>query len=152
MMVGRLVFALGKRGMIDLIRTIPMSIADLLDEWFEHDALKGALSTLGVLNVQHGPQSGGTALVFLHNHVGLPVGHIGARRLSRGGVGALPAALTEALTPGSGQSVDPGVRRIILQQNETKPAERAALDVFPRHPHLAVTNRRPVVEEVIVVR
>lgn len=100
--LGRKLRGLGKRGMIDLIRTIPMPIADVLDEWFEHDALKGALSTLGVLNVQHGPQSGGTALVFLHNHVGLPLGHIGARRVSRGGVGALPTALADAFTRAGG--------------------------------------------------
>jgi phytoene dehydrogenase-like protein len=55
--------------------------------------LKGALSTLGVLNVQHGPQSGGTALVFLHYHVGLPIGSIGGRRVMRGGVGSLVDAL-----------------------------------------------------------
>lgn len=91
--LGRRLRGLGKRGMIDLIRTIPMPIADVLDEWFENESLKGALSTIGVLNVQHGPQSGGTALVFLHNHVGLPIGAIGGRRLVRGGVGALADAL-----------------------------------------------------------
>ena len=101
--LGRKLRGLGRRGMIDLIRTIPMPIADLLDEWFEHEALKGALSTLGVLNVQHGPQSGGTALVFLHNHVGLPVGRIGGRRVVRGGVGALVEALASAVTRAGGE-------------------------------------------------
>jgi len=101
--LGKKLRGLGHRGMIDLIRAIPMSIADLLDEWFEHEALKGALSTLGVLNVQHGPQSGGTALVFLHNHVGLPMGGIGARRVARGGVGALATALAGAVGRVGGQ-------------------------------------------------
>lgn len=100
---GRKLRGLGKRGMIDVIRTMPMPIADLLDEWFEHDALKGALSTLGVLNVQHGPQSGGTALVFLHNHVGLPGGCIGGRRVVAGGVGALAGVLAGVVTRAGGQ-------------------------------------------------
>lgn len=100
--LGKKIRGLGKRGMIDVIRTIPMPVADLLDEWFEHDGLKGALSTLGVLNVQHGPQSGGTALVFLHNHVGLPVGAIGARRVVRGGAGTLVSALASAVTRAGG--------------------------------------------------
>jgi phytoene dehydrogenase-like protein len=100
--VGRRLRGLGKRGMIDVIRTIPMPIADLLDEWFEHEALKGALSTLGVMNVQHGPQSGGTALVFLHNHVGLPLGSIGGRRVMRGGVGTLVDALAGELARSGG--------------------------------------------------
>ncbi len=89
MSLGKRVRGLGKRGIVDLIRTMPMPIADLLDEWFESEVLKGALSTLGVLNVQHGPQSGGTSLVFLHNHVGLPLGAIGGRRVSPGLVKAL---------------------------------------------------------------
>ncbi len=101
--LGRKLRGLGRRGMIDVIRTIPMPIADLLDEWFEHEGLKGALSTLGVLNVQHGPQSGGTALVFLHNHVGLPVGGIGARRVVRGGVGVLVDALAQVVTRAGGE-------------------------------------------------
>jgi phytoene dehydrogenase-like protein len=101
--LGKKLRGLGRRGMIDVIRTIPMPIADLLDEWFEHEGLKGALSTLGVTNVQHGPQSGGTALVFLHNHVGMPVGGIGARRVVRGGVGALVDALAKAVTRAGGE-------------------------------------------------
>ncbi|MEP6732625.1 MAG: NAD(P)/FAD-dependent oxidoreductase [bacterium] len=101
--LGRKMRGLGRRGMIDVIRTIPMPVADLLDEWFEHEALKGALSTAGVLNVQHGPQSGGTALVFLHNHVGLPSGCVGGRRAVRGGVGALVDALAGAVTRAGGE-------------------------------------------------
>ncbi|MDB4914347.1 MAG: hypothetical protein JWM95_1991 [Gemmatimonadetes bacterium] len=101
--LGNKLRALGKRGMIDVIRTIPMSIADVLDEWFENETLKGALSTLGVLNVQHGPQSGGTALVFLHNHVGLPLGAIAGRRSAPGGVGALPTALAAVVAQSGGE-------------------------------------------------
>ena len=101
--LGRRLRGLGRRGMVDVIRTIPMPIADVLDEWFEHDALKGALSTLGVCNVQHGPQSGGTALVFLHNHVGLPAGYIGGRRIVRGGMGSLVEALAGAVTRAGGE-------------------------------------------------
>jgi len=90
--LGKKLRGLGRRGMIDVIRTMPMPIADLLDEWFEHEGLKGALSTLGVTNVQHGPQSGGTSLVFLHNHVGLPLGAIGGRRPCSGSVSSRATA------------------------------------------------------------
>jgi Flp pilus assembly protein TadD len=30
--------------MVDLMRVLPMSVAELLDDWFETDALKGALA------------------------------------------------------------------------------------------------------------
>jgi phytoene dehydrogenase-like protein len=101
--MGRKLRGLGRRGMIDVIRTMPMPIADLLDEWFEHEALKGALSTLGVLNVQQGPQSAGTALAFLHNQVGLPSGHVAGRRVARGGVRSLVDALALAVASVGGQ-------------------------------------------------
>jgi phytoene dehydrogenase-like protein len=47
-----------------------MSIAELLDDWFESDALKGALGALGIWHLKQGPRSGGTAFNFLHHHVG----------------------------------------------------------------------------------
>jgi phytoene dehydrogenase-like protein len=94
--LGRRMRGLGKRGMIDFLRSVPMPVSDYLDEWFEDDALKGALAFGGVMNVQHGPLSGGTTLVFLHQHVGMPRGLINGRRIPRGGVGQLPTALAAA--------------------------------------------------------
>jgi phytoene dehydrogenase-like protein len=82
--------------MIDFLKPVPMPVSDYLDEWFENDALKGALAFGGVTNVQHGPLSGGTTLVFLHQHVGMPRGLINGRRTPRGGVGQLPVALAAA--------------------------------------------------------
>ena len=61
---------LGRRGMTEFLRILPMSVADLLDEWFENDALKGVLGAAGVMNLRQGPRSGGTAFNFLHHHVG----------------------------------------------------------------------------------
>lgn len=65
---------LGRQGMEDLMRVLPMSVAELLDDWFECDALKGALGAMGILHLQQGPRSGGTAFRLLHHHVGSPEG------------------------------------------------------------------------------
>jgi phytoene dehydrogenase-like protein len=65
---------LGKRGLADLLRILPMPVAELLDDWFESDALKGALAGPGVRHLLQGPRSGGTAFRFLHHHVGSPAG------------------------------------------------------------------------------
>ncbi len=65
---------LGRQGMEDLLRFVPMSVADLLDEWFECDALKGVLGAAGVTHLSQGPRSGGTAFRLLHHHVGSPPG------------------------------------------------------------------------------
>ena len=75
---------LGREGMVDLMRLLPMPVAELLDEWFECDALKGALAAMGILNIQQGPRSGGTAFRFLHHHVGSPEGVFRPPRTSLG--------------------------------------------------------------------
>jgi phytoene dehydrogenase-like protein len=72
--IGLRVRALGRRGMTDLLRLLPMSVADFLDDWFESDALKGVLGAGGVMHLHQGPRSGGTALALLHRHVGSPPG------------------------------------------------------------------------------
>jgi len=65
---------IGRQGLEDLLRLIPMPVADWLDDWFECDALKGVLGAAGVTRLQQGPRSGGTAFVLLHHHVGSPAG------------------------------------------------------------------------------
>jgi phytoene dehydrogenase-like protein len=57
---------LGRRGMEDLMRALPMPAAELLDDWFESDALKGALGALAVADLQQGVRSAGTAFRLLH--------------------------------------------------------------------------------------
>jgi phytoene dehydrogenase-like protein len=65
---------LGRAGMEDLMRLLPMPAAELLDEWFESHTLKGALCALAVRDIQQGPRSAGTAFRLLHSHLGSPRG------------------------------------------------------------------------------
>jgi hypothetical protein len=46
---------LGKREMREAFRIFPMSIADLLNEWFETDILKACLAAPGILGTFAGP-------------------------------------------------------------------------------------------------
>lgn len=94
--LGRKLRGFGRREMVEVLRAVPMPVADILDEWFASPVLKGALATIGVRDVLHGPLSGGTALVFFHQHMGLPAGHVGARRVAPGGTGAFAEALATA--------------------------------------------------------
>jgi phytoene dehydrogenase-like protein len=77
---------LGRQGMEDLMRVLPMPVAELLDDWFECDALKGALGALGILHLQQGPRSAGTAFRLLHHHVGSPPGVFRPPRSNAGAV------------------------------------------------------------------
>jgi phytoene dehydrogenase-like protein len=71
---------LGAQGLEDLLRILPMPVAELLDDWFENDALKGALGGAGVQHILQGPRSSGTAFRLLHQHVGCPPGVFRAPR------------------------------------------------------------------------
>ncbi|MDQ3948845.1 MAG: NAD(P)/FAD-dependent oxidoreductase, partial [Gemmatimonadota bacterium] len=87
---------LGRIEMVEFLRTVPMSVGELLDDWFETDVLKGALGARGVTGILQGPRSGGTAFVLLHHQVGRPVGAFRAPSAIRGGVGNLSSALAAA--------------------------------------------------------
>lgn len=93
-LVGRSLRSLGKREMIEVLRTLPMSVAELLDDWFDLDALKGALGASGVQGLLQGPRGGGTAFMFVHNQVGRPAGIFrGSAYTSAQLVSALTSAL-----------------------------------------------------------
>ena len=59
--------ALGRKNISDLLRVLPMPAADLLDEWFESDVVKGAIAANGVRDLTWGPKEAGTAYALLYN-------------------------------------------------------------------------------------
>ena len=61
---------LTRRGLQELYRVMTMSVGDLLDDWFENDALKGAYASTGVVGVWAGPRTPGTAYNLLHHELG----------------------------------------------------------------------------------
>jgi phytoene dehydrogenase-like protein len=87
---------LDARGTVDVTRLLTGSIADLLDRYFESDAMRGLLSVSGVIGTWAGPRSAGTAYVMLHHHVGDTDGHAGAWGFPRGGMGGVTRALAAA--------------------------------------------------------
>ena len=61
---------LARRDVHELFRVMTMSVGDLLDDWFETDALKGAIASTGVVGVWAGPRTPGTAYNLLHHELG----------------------------------------------------------------------------------
>lgn len=59
----------GSRGLVDLMRVVPMMMLELMDEWFENELLRGAISTAGIHHLSFGPFSAGTGYNLLHQHV-----------------------------------------------------------------------------------
>lgn len=82
---------MGKKDIHDTIRILPMPMADLLDEWFESEALRGALSARAVTGITWGPREAGTAYTYLYAMAG---GNNGG--FVKGGLGALSNAIARA--------------------------------------------------------
>ncbi len=81
------------RAAVDITRLLTGSIADVLDGYFDSDALRGLLSVSGVIGTWAGPRSAGSAYVTLHHHLGDAGGQAGAWGFPRGGMGGVTAAL-----------------------------------------------------------
>jgi phytoene dehydrogenase-like protein len=81
---------LGVRGVGDVTRLFTMSVTDLLNDWFESDAVKGMLAVNGVIGTWAGPDEPGTAYVMLHHSIGdVGDGHLGSWGFQQGGMGAV---------------------------------------------------------------
>jgi phytoene dehydrogenase-like protein len=87
---------LGRREIHDLIRIFTMSVADLLDDTFEHDGLKGSIASTGVVGVWAGPRTPGTAYNLLHHALGEIDGIPGGWGQVIGGMGAISNAIARS--------------------------------------------------------
>jgi phytoene dehydrogenase-like protein len=83
---------LGKRQIHETLRVLPMSVADLVSEAVDDEALRGVLGARGIRYSAMGPRSAGTALNFLWDSA-LGGGAAGRTVFARGG----PDSLTQAL-------------------------------------------------------
>lgn len=82
------------RGAADAVRLFTMSIADLLDEWFESPQVKGTMAINGVIGTWAGPAEPGTAYVMMHHTIGdVGDGKMGSWGYPIGGMGAVAAAI-----------------------------------------------------------
>ncbi len=85
------------RTIADVTRLMTMSIADLLDDWFESPQVKAALAVNGVIGTWAGPLEPGTAYVMAHHSIGdVGDGHLGSWGFPEGGMGAVADAIRAA--------------------------------------------------------
>jgi phytoene dehydrogenase-like protein len=84
------------RAAFDLTRLFTASCADLVEERFESDAMRGVLAVSSVIGSWAGPRSAGSAYVMLHHHLGETDGRAAAWGFPRGGMGAVTQAMAAA--------------------------------------------------------
>ena len=84
--------SMGRVDMLNIIRALPMTAVEFVEEWFESEQLKAAVASLGIHGVTLGVMSAGTTFNLIHNWLnrgGLAHQHIGH-------AGQVAGALVEA--------------------------------------------------------
>src|ERR1700685_1814648 len=110
------------RTIADVTRLMTMSIADLLDDWFESPQVKGALAVNGVIGTWAGPYEIGTAYVMAHHSIGdVGDGHLGNWGFQEGGMGAVSDAIGRAAT-GFGAEIrtDARVAEVLVRNGKVR--------------------------------
>ena len=83
---------LGGPEMMEFMRVLPLAAQEYLDDWFESNALKGAIGADAITGNQLGPRAAGTTLMLFYQHIN---GWLNGRS-PLGGIGQLSAALASA--------------------------------------------------------
>lgn len=153
--LGRLAWSIRRRGrgpMRELLRIVTMNVADLLEDHFDSEPLKGAFALDAVLGTDHGPRSPNTVFTLLHRLAGRP--RPGARVGGTAGSHAGPAGTIQALNRAAavlGVDVRPGARvsRVCVAAGAARGVELAGGGVIEAP--AVVSNADPVTTFVELV-
>lgn len=137
-----------------------MSVADFLDEYFEHEAVKGALAPGGVIGMWGGPMSPGSAYVLLHHRMGQAAGTGGAWGFVRGGMGALSEAIASAARAAGAEirteaevvaveTSDGRARGVTLADGSRILGRAVVSGIHPRTTFLELVGREHLPEETV---
>jgi phytoene dehydrogenase-like protein len=140
------------RTVADVTRLLTMSIADLLDDWFESPQIKGALAVNGVIGTWAGPYEPGTAYVMAHHSIGdVGDGQLGSWGYPEGGMGAVSEAIARSVRSfGAEIRTNARVSRLLVRGGRVQGAVlengdeiHAPLVVTTLHPKIAFLDQIP---------
>jgi phytoene dehydrogenase-like protein len=131
----------GKTGR-EAIRALPMAVADLVQEVFEAEAIRGPLATRGVLYTAMGAWATGTAQVFLNDSAGTDGGAAGTAVFPIGGTGALASALEQAARS-FGAQIRTGAEVLAIRDRDTRATGVTLADGTELHAPLIVSAADP---------
>ena len=95
-LLGRAYKKLSRDDARNLLRVLPMAVADFVGEWFESDAVRATVAARAIQHAALGAWSMGTTATLLADSAGNDGGAAGQAVFARGGPGALADALGAA--------------------------------------------------------
>lgn len=139
----------------DLTRLMGSSVADVLQDWFEHPRVQGVMAVSGIIGTWAGPRSPGTAYVMVHHKLG-DVGQgapAGAWGFPEGGMGGVTQAMRKACEA-LGVVIKTGApaERIVvkdgravgvaLENGDEFDADTVVVTTHPQHAFLKLVERK----------
>ena len=105
---------MGGKDMMRIIRGIPMTAEEFVDEWFESNVVKAAVASLGIHGFTLGPMGAGTGYTLMHNwanrggmshvsYLALSGAEATAEAQSKRGIGQITEALASAVKSFGGE-------------------------------------------------
>lgn len=94
--LGQFAAGLSEKDLYMIAKLVTQSSADLLEEWFETDPLKGTKAASGIIGTFLGPRSPGTAYVLLHHYMGEIDGAFRAWGFAKNGSGGVSGSIYNA--------------------------------------------------------
>lgn len=136
---------LGSHDMLEFLRVAPTPVSDFLDEYFESEFIKGALSIDAVLGTYTAPRSPGTTMnLLMHESI--------AGRSIKGGSCALTEALIDrAHRLGVRLRCGSAARKILTDRNSVNGVELANGEVIDAADVTASCNPKTVLLELLPV-
>jgi phytoene dehydrogenase-like protein len=132
---------IGRKDFAQVLRVLPMPVADLLNEWFESDIVKGAIAASSVINCSWGPQEAGTGYSFLYQWASSNNGLFRSSGNIKGGMGALSVALAIAAKAlGVEVHTSAPVKRIIINEGVATAVELENGDQYSARTIVSAVN------------
>ena len=137
----------GRKDMLNFIRALPMTAQELVEEYFESEALKAALASIGIHGFSMGPMGAGTGYTLIHNWLNRG----GLSQVNVGRAGEITNALANAVKAYGGEIRTNGevaciqvdrytCKGVVLANGEEIPSEIVISAVDPRRTFLALVG------------
>lgn len=148
-------------GVGDVTRLMTMSVADLLEEFFESPQMLGVLSVSGVIGTWGGPRSPGSAYVMAHHKIGdVGDGQMGSWGFPEGGMGGATQAMRTAAeafgatiltnAPVARIATQAGVvRGVVLENGDDIECHIVITAIHPKIAFLELLDRSELPEEFV---
>jgi phytoene dehydrogenase-like protein len=130
------------QGTADFVKVMTLSVAELLEEWFESPQVKAARCVSGAIGTYGGPYTPGTAYVLLHHYIGEVEGQMAEWAFVRGGTGAVSEAIaSDAREHGAEIRTGARVGRILIRDGRATGV--ALADGTEIHARAVISNAHP---------